>query len=145
MTVHASKGLEFPVVFITGMEERLFPLSTYEQDELEEERRLFYVAMTRAQEKIFLSWARSRYQYGQPQQCLRSMFVTEIDASIVRCFPFEVRQREPLLPEARLQEGFSRGCRLRRTVFRRPARRANRHRKGSGRALWFTMHCLARA
>ncbi|ACD89639.1 MAG: UvrD-helicase domain-containing protein [Chlorobium limicola] len=84
MTVHASKGLEFPVVFITGMEERLFPLSTYEQDELEEERRLFYVAMTRAQEKIFLSWARSRYQYGQPQQCLRSMFVTEIDASIVR-------------------------------------------------------------
>ncbi|MCF8383645.1 MAG: UvrD-helicase domain-containing protein [Chlorobium sp.] len=84
MTVHASKGLEFPVVFITGMEERLFPLNTYEHDELEEERRLFYVAMTRAKEKIFLSWARSRYQYGQPQQCLRSMFVGEIDASIVR-------------------------------------------------------------
>ncbi|MBM3163196.1 MAG: ATP-dependent DNA helicase PcrA [Chlorobi bacterium] len=84
MTVHASKGLEFPVVFITGMEERLFPLNTYEHDELEEERRLFYVAMTRAQEKIFLSWARSRYQYGQPQQCLRSMFIGEIDASIVR-------------------------------------------------------------
>jgi len=84
MTVHASKGLEFPVVFVTGMEERLFPLNTYEHDELEEERRLFYVAMTRAQEKIFLSWARSRYQYGQPQQCLRSMFVFEIDASIVR-------------------------------------------------------------
>ncbi len=83
MTVHASKGLEFPVVFITGMEERLFPLNTYEHDELEEERRLFYVAMTRAEEKIFLSWARSRYHYGQLQQCLRSMFVSEIDPSIV--------------------------------------------------------------
>ncbi|MBM3422658.1 MAG: UvrD-helicase domain-containing protein [Chlorobi bacterium] len=83
MTVHASKGLEFPVVFVTGMEERLFPLNTYEQDELEEERRLFYVAMTRAQENIFLSWARSRYLYGQPQQCLRSMFIAEIDPSIL--------------------------------------------------------------
>lgn len=83
MTVHASKGLEFPVVFVTGMEERLFPLGSAEHDELEEERRLFYVAMTRAQEKIFLSWARSRYQYGQPQHCLRSMFVAEIDPSIL--------------------------------------------------------------
>lgn len=83
MTVHASKGLEFPVVFVTGMEERLFPLNTYEHDELEEERRLFYVAMTRAQENIFLSWSRSRYLYGQPQQCLRSMFIAEIDPSIL--------------------------------------------------------------
>ncbi len=84
MTVHAAKGLEFPVVFITGLEERLFPLNTYEPEELEEERRLFYVAMTRAQEKIFLSWAQSRYHYGQPQYCLRSTFINEIDTSIVR-------------------------------------------------------------
>jgi DNA helicase-2/ATP-dependent DNA helicase PcrA len=84
MTVHAAKGLEFPVVFVTGLEERLFPLHSYEPEELEEERRLFYVAVTRAQEKIFLSWAQSRYQYGQPHYCLKSMFINEIDASIVQ-------------------------------------------------------------
>ena len=84
MTVHAAKGLEFPVVFVTGLEERLFPLHSYEPEELEEERRLFYVAVTRAQEKIFLSWAQSRYQYGQPHYCLKSMFINEIDASIIR-------------------------------------------------------------
>jgi len=83
MTVHAAKGLEFPVVFVTGLEERLFPLHCYEPEELEEERRLFYVAVTRAQEKIFLSWAQSRYQYGQPHYCLKSMFIGEIDATIV--------------------------------------------------------------
>lgn len=84
MTVHAAKGLEFPVVFITGLEEKLFPLNAYEPEQLEEERRLFYVAMTRAQEKIFLSWAQTRYQYGQPHYCLKSMFIGEIDASIVQ-------------------------------------------------------------
>jgi len=84
MTVHAAKGLEFPVVFITGLEERLFPLHCYEPEELEEERRLFYVAMTRAQEKIFLSWAQSRYQYGQLHHSLPSMFIGEIDSSIVQ-------------------------------------------------------------
>jgi DNA helicase II / ATP-dependent DNA helicase PcrA len=84
MTVHAAKGLEFPVVFVTGLEERLFPLHCYEPDELEEERRLFYVAVTRAQDKLFLSWAQSRYQYGQPHYCLKSMFIGEIDTSIVQ-------------------------------------------------------------
>ncbi len=84
MTVHAAKGLEFPVVFVTGMEERLFPLNCHEPSELEEERRLFYVAITRAREKLFLSWAQSRYQYGQPQMCLRSTFINEIDPDIIR-------------------------------------------------------------
>ncbi|NTU92576.1 MAG: UvrD-helicase domain-containing protein [Chlorobiaceae bacterium] len=83
MTVHAAKGLEFPVVFVTGMEERLFPLNSYEPAELEEERRLFYVAITRAREKLFLSWAQSRYMYGQPQMCLRSTFINEIDPDII--------------------------------------------------------------
>ncbi len=83
MTVHAAKGLEFPVVFITGLEERLFPLNYYESDELEEERRLFYVAVTRAQRKVFLSWAKSRYYYGQPQMCMKSMFIDEIDSSVL--------------------------------------------------------------
>lgn len=83
MTVHAAKGLEFPVVFVTGMEEKLFPLNSYEPSEMEEERRLFYVAITRAQTKLFLSWAQSRYMYGQPQMCLRSTFINEIDPDII--------------------------------------------------------------
>ena len=83
MTVHAAKGLEFPVVFITGLEERLFPLNFYDEAELEEERRLFYVAVTRAQRKVFLSWAKSRYHYGQPQRNMRSMFVDEIDGELL--------------------------------------------------------------
>jgi len=83
MTVHAAKGLEFPVVFVSGMEEKLFPLHSYEPSELEEERRLFYVAITRAREKLFLSWAQSRYMYGQPQMCLRSTFINEIDPDII--------------------------------------------------------------
>ena len=83
MTVHTAKGLEFPVVFITGLEERLFPLNYYDSDELEEERRLFYVAVTRARQKVFLSWAKSRYHYGQPQVCMKSMFIDEVDGSLV--------------------------------------------------------------
>jgi len=83
MTVHSAKGLEFPVVFVTGMEEKLFPLNSYEPSEMEEERRLFYVAITRAREKLFLSWAQSRYMYGQPQMCMRSTFINEIDPDIV--------------------------------------------------------------
>ncbi|TCD47624.1 UvrD-helicase domain-containing protein [Chlorobium sp. N1] len=83
MTVHASKGLEFPVVFITGLEERLFPLNCFEPEQLEEERRLFYVAVTRARRKIFLSWAQSRYLYGQPQHCLPSKFIGEIEPSVL--------------------------------------------------------------
>ncbi len=97
MTVHAAKGLEFPVVFITGLEEKLFPLNYYEQEELEEERRLFYVALTRAQEKLFLSWSRSRYHYGQPQGCIRSMFIDEVDRDIV------VSEGGLLLSESRME------------------------------------------
>ena len=83
MTVHAAKGLEFPVVFVTGMEEKLFPLNCHEPGEYEEERRLFYVAITRARENLVLSWAQSRYMYGQPQICLRSTFINEIDPEII--------------------------------------------------------------
>ena len=74
MTLHASKGLEFKVVFVTGLEEGLFPLAKASQDptELEEERRLLYVGVTRAEEALFLSYARSRYRYGDQQQSVRS-------------------------------------------------------------------------
>ncbi|WP_022836491.1 ATP-dependent helicase [Salisaeta longa] len=86
MTLHASKGLEFPVVFVAGLEEGLFPLerAAQEKKELEEERRLFYVGATRAEERLFLSWARSRYRYGKQKSNSRSRFLEEIDTDVVR-------------------------------------------------------------
>ncbi len=80
MTVHASKGLEFPVVFIVGMEENLFPgaRSCNSAQELEEERRLFYVAITRAEKHCYITCARSRYQYGNMSFNPVSRFVNDI-------------------------------------------------------------------
>ncbi len=83
MTVHSAKGLEFPVVFITGLEEDIFPLSPkFDNDsKLEEERRLFYVAITRAKEKVYLSYARSRYRFGEVAYQSKSRFLDELDGS----------------------------------------------------------------
>jgi DNA helicase-2/ATP-dependent DNA helicase PcrA len=85
MTLHASKGLEFKVVFVAGLEEGLFPLAAAAQDpkELEEERRLFYVGVTRAEELLFLSYARSRYRYGESQGAVRSRFLDEVETDDV--------------------------------------------------------------
>ena len=81
MTLHAAKGLEFPVVFMTGMEETIFPHSRalYDQSEMEEERRLCYVGMTRAKEELYLSYATSRMLYGGVQHNPPSRFLAEID------------------------------------------------------------------
>ncbi|MGN0001821.1 MAG: ATP-dependent helicase [Sphingobacterium composti] len=83
MTIHASKGLEFPVVFIVGLEENLFPsqLSLNSRSELEEERRLFYVAVTRAEKKLHLSYATSRYRWGTLNNCEPSRFIDELHPS----------------------------------------------------------------
>ncbi len=80
MTIHAAKGLEFPVVFVGGLEETLFPnaMSINTREELEEERRLFYVAITRAKEKLWMSYANARYRFGQLQQNDPSRFLEEI-------------------------------------------------------------------
>jgi DNA helicase-2/ATP-dependent DNA helicase PcrA len=80
MTVHAAKGLEFPIVYIVGMEENLFPsqLSLNSREELEEERRLFYVALTRAEQSCYLSYAINRFRYGNLQRCEPSRFIDEI-------------------------------------------------------------------
>ncbi|MER3523009.1 MAG: DNA helicase [Ignavibacteria bacterium] len=85
MTVHAAKGLEFPVVFIAGLEEGLFPLANALMDprELEEERRLFYVGMTRAMMKVDLLYALTRYRYGEFGFSVKSRFLDEIDESHV--------------------------------------------------------------
>ena len=82
MTVHAAKGLEFPNVFIVGMEEDLFPsaMSKESQRAVEEERRLFYVALTRAERNCLVSYARSRYKNGQTTMCVPSRFLRDIDS-----------------------------------------------------------------
>jgi len=81
MTVHAAKGLEFPYVFVVGLEENLFPsmMSGESQENLEEERRLFYVAITRAKERLFLSFASTRFKWGQLTDCQPSRFISELD------------------------------------------------------------------
>ena len=82
MTLHAAKGLEFPVVFMIGMEETIFPHSRalYDQFEMEEERRLCYVGMTRAREELYMIYATSRMLYGGAQHNPPSRFLSEIDA-----------------------------------------------------------------
>jgi len=85
MTIHAAKGLEFRHIYIVGMEEGLFPSnrSAGNSRELEEERRLFYVALTRAEEKATISYALSRYKWGNPESCSPSRFIKEIDATFL--------------------------------------------------------------
>jgi DNA helicase-2/ATP-dependent DNA helicase PcrA len=88
MTIHAAKGLEFPYVFIVGLEENLFPSiqSLGSRADLEEERRLFYVALTRAQKKVTISYAQNRYRWGNLTLCEPSRFIDEIDRRFV-AFP----------------------------------------------------------
>jgi DNA helicase-2/ATP-dependent DNA helicase PcrA len=81
MTIHLAKGLEFPYVYIVGLEENLFPsaMSMTTRSELEEERRLFYVALTRAEKQAYLCHAQMRYRWGKLVDCEPSRFLEEID------------------------------------------------------------------
>lgn len=90
MTLHASKGLEFPVVFLIGVEEDLLPHRTLGSD-VDEERRLFYVGITRAQKELQLSYCRTRRRYGAPRAVAASRFLIEIDASLYEKFEEGVR------------------------------------------------------
>ncbi|MFZ4862883.1 ATP-dependent helicase [Sphingobacterium sp. Mn56C] len=94
MTIHASKGLEFLHVFIVGLEENLFPsqLSLNSRTELEEERRLFYVAVTRAEKRLHLSYATSRYRWGTLNNCEPSRFLDELNPA---CLDLDFRPRMP--------------------------------------------------
>ncbi len=85
MTVHAAKGLEFPYVYIVGMEENLFPSiqSLSSMKDLEEERRLFYVAITRAKKQVTISYSENRYRWGQISICEPSRFIEEIDSKYI--------------------------------------------------------------
>jgi DNA helicase-2/ATP-dependent DNA helicase PcrA len=86
MTVHSAKGLEFQAVFVTGLEEGLFPheQSRNENDGLEEERRLMYVAITRARSRLYLSFAQNRMLHGQTRYNVASRFLDEIPAGLVK-------------------------------------------------------------
>lgn len=90
MTIHAAKGLEFNNVFVVGLEESLFPssMSIHDRNDLEEERRLFYVAVTRARKRLFLTYATMRYRYGKMENNSPSRFIDEIDASCVQTIGF---------------------------------------------------------
>jgi DNA helicase-2/ATP-dependent DNA helicase PcrA len=98
MTVHASKGLEFDYVFITGLEEDLFPHqrmnSVKNKEDSEEERRLFYVALTRARKKVFLTYANTRTIFGSAQVNTPSQFIGDIEESFIEADQtFEYREK----------------------------------------------------
>jgi len=97
MTVHAAKGLEFKYVYIVGMEENLFPssMSAGSLRELEEERRLFYVALTRAKSAVTLAYAQTRYRWGKSEPHLPSRFIREIDPQWINR-PLQ-REAKPML------------------------------------------------
>ena len=86
MTIHSAKGLEFKNVFVVGLEENLFPspMASGSYRQLEEERRLFYVAITRAEEHCFLSFAKSRFKYGKMEFSNPSRFLRDIDARYLK-------------------------------------------------------------
>jgi DNA helicase-2/ATP-dependent DNA helicase PcrA len=94
MTIHSSKGLEYPQVYIVGLEENLFPsqMALNSRADLEEERRLFYVAITRAEKRLHLSYATSRFRFGTLINCEPSRFLDEIDAKFLE---LEFSQKAP--------------------------------------------------
>ena len=100
MTIHAAKGLEFKSVFVVGMEEDLFPstMRMQSQDDLEEERRLFYVALTRAEIKLRLSFAETRYKYGMIKPSEPSRFLKEIEPQYIKAAPKPVREENAPRP-----------------------------------------------
>ena len=94
MTVHSSKGLEFPYVYIIGMEENLFPsVGAMSESDVEEERRLFYVAMTRAEKVVSVSYAQSRFKWGQHTSNPPSRFLKEIDP---RYLDHPIKEEKPV-------------------------------------------------
>src|SRR5690625_1404903 len=100
MTIHLAKGLEFPYVYIVGLEENLFPsaMSMNTRSELEEERRLFYVALTRAEQKAYLTYAESRFRWGKTVDAEPSRFIGEIDEKHLELMvPDESYKYRPLL------------------------------------------------
>lgn len=119
MTIHMAKGLEFKNVYIVGMEEDLFPsqLMLSSRAELEEERRLFYVAITRAQKKLFLSYALTRYRFGRLKNCEPSRFLDDVDGRYVK-MSTRFGGVESLAPNPNFAKSFVSG--MKKTVSSQP-------------------------
>lgn len=128
MTVHLAKGLEFPYVYIVGMEEDLFPsgMSMNTRSELEEERRLFYVALTRAEKQAYLTYTQSRYRWGKLIDAEPSRFIEEIDASFLHYLtPITENRYKPLLDADIFDEVDKSKLRLRKPASGTPPRGPN--------------------
>lgn len=123
MTVHLAKGLEFPYVYIVGMEEDLFPsgMSMNTRSELEEERRLFYVALTRAEKQAYLVYTQSRYRWGKLIDAEPSRFIEEIDESFLEYLtPITENRYKPLLDADIFDDVDHSKLRLKKPVASRP-------------------------
>lgn len=109
MTTHAAKGLEFPVVYIVGMEEGLFPSSQslYSLEDLEEERRLFYVAITRAESKLFITHASSRYKFGTINYADPSRFIKELPDTILDSIGSSNQVKQSSTPNVKERESLA--------------------------------------
>ncbi len=105
MTVHSSKGLEFPVVFIVGAEDSVFPLANamLEPKLLEEERRLMYVAITRAKDVLFISHAQSRMTWGQTKMNPESRFLSELPSELIK--HYDLTQGSSRAQQSSITEG----------------------------------------
>jgi DNA helicase-2/ATP-dependent DNA helicase PcrA len=110
MTIHSAKGLEFPTVFVVGLEENIFPspMCTNSMRELEEERRLLYVAITRAEKHCILTCAQNRFRYGRMEYDTPSRFIRDIDPELLDVKPSAVAPRQPEKPVDPFGEGFKR-------------------------------------
>jgi DNA helicase II / ATP-dependent DNA helicase PcrA len=123
MTIHMAKGLEFKYVYMVGMEEDLFPsqLMLSSRAELEEERRLFYVAITRAQKRLFLSYALSRYRFGRLKNCEPSRFLDDLDPRYVK-ISAKFGGMESVAPNPNYAKSFVSG--MKKTVSSQPVVKA---------------------
>ena len=123
MTIHSSKGLEFPIVFIAGLEEGLFPISQYldQNDELEEERRLFYVGATRAMEKLYLSYSKFRRRYGaEITPMIVSRFIKELPEKNIKFLQKDFRADNRFISKntkVKKEQNFKNGLIVQHSLF----------------------------
>jgi DNA helicase-2/ATP-dependent DNA helicase PcrA len=121
MTLHSAKGLEFPLVFLVGMEDGLFPHQRSVEDaggRLEEERRLCYVGMTRAREQLFLCYAETRRMFGSENFCRPSRFIDEMPAEFLEEIRPRTSSRQPWVPARPARHTASAGLTLKDWPFR---------------------------
>ena len=135
MTLHSAKGLEFPVVFLMGLEEGVFPhsRSLMEEEEMEEERRLAYVGITRAEEQLFITNAQMRTLYGRTSMNPVSRFISEIPQDLIDVMAVEKKQ--PTRPSNSFGGGFSGGS-MTRTAPRQPVSRPVQNTTGANELGW---------